>query len=83
MNLCSFGFHDWEYLQTLRIREPGTLHTRLHKRICMRCGKREDEITEYVNEVARENDRRMRRRQKAEKMWESHGDQNEKVEDKE
>jgi hypothetical protein len=68
MNIkCRLGFHDWEYLETdhaeaieFRLRNPsatirleGTVH-RLHKRVCLRCHKIEDEISEFTEEAKKE-----------------------------
>ena len=64
MNLCSFGWHDWEVLET-----HCTGLEFLRRRICLRCGKKEDEIEEYIDRCSAKEKLAADRQTKAREMW--------------
>ncbi|MCK9458424.1 MAG: hypothetical protein M0R80_02125 [Proteobacteria bacterium] len=64
MNLCSFGFHDWEILESHL-----SCGKFLQRRVCLRCGKKVDEIQDHFDECDAKDKLKADRRAKATELW--------------
>jgi hypothetical protein len=64
--LCRLGVHDWEVLESQP--DYGRLRS-VHKRVCLRCEKKEDTITPYLEQVAADGLVARARIRKAEELW--------------
>jgi hypothetical protein len=87
--LCWLGFHDWECLvqqSTIDIENyffginGVDFHNshNLYKRVCMKCGKSEDTIKDYMDYCESTKDARFKRRELARKMFEENKENNDK-----
>jgi hypothetical protein len=65
MTLCSFGFHDWEYIE-----KTWDGFNPLYRRVCLRCGKKQDDITEYEKYIEAQGQIAKARQKKAIELWE-------------
>ncbi len=64
--LCQLGFHDWAYLDQRTNYEA--MH-KVYKRICLKCGKKQDTLTPYLEECEAAEKLESERKKQAIAMW--------------
>lgn len=66
--ICGLGFHDWEVLDVLPYTwgEDGFL---LYNRVCLNCGKIDDQITLFKNQQAEKENYKKERQQIAKYLY--------------